>query len=383
MLARSHKRSERYRPDRTVTWPRASRRSLVGCYRVVSPELGSLRAELRAAGAFETCELRSWGKLACLAVALAGCLIGLVRAAPLAAPLWIIAAGVCCTSIAMLGHEGSHRSFSRSPARNALLVYLTFPLFTGLGALYWRDKHDRRHHAHPNVEGLDPDIQPFPFASSHGGHDACGRLQRGFQRMFQRWLFWPMATLMPVGMRRSSLLFFARYDRKRTAAWWIELACTVGHYAAWIVIPSLIWGPLAAVGVYLALWAVVGVCLALIFAPAHMGLPIVARPNHDWQHQLETTRDLALPRAISFFFIGLDHQVVHHLFPRIPHQHLPRAARVTRAWCERHGVTHHREPYLAALRTAERFMRTAWAVDAAVIETATVVPDSPTAANQP
>jgi fatty acid desaturase len=91
-----------------------------------------------------------------------------------------------------------------------------------------------------------------------------------------------------------------------------------------------------------------------------MGLPIVAEPNHDWQHQLATTRDLRLPSAISFFFIGLDYQVEHHLFPRIPHQNLPHAARITRAWCAQHGLQHHTEPYLAALADSGRFMRDAW-----------------------
>jgi fatty acid desaturase len=325
----------------------------------VSVELGSLRAELRDAGVFETCERRSWAKLAVLAATLVGCLAGIAHWGWSGALLWIPAAAVCCTSMAMLGHEGSHRSFSRSPTRNALLVYLMFPLFSGLGALYWRDKHDRRHHAHPNVEGLDPDIKPFPFASSRGDHDACSRGERWFQRMFQRWLFWPMATLMSTGMRRSSLLFLARHPRKGERAWWIEVACLVGHYAGWLVIPSLVWGPVA-IAVYLAIWAVVGVCLALVFAPAHMGLPIMGEPNHEWQHQLATTRDLQLPRAISFFFIGLDYQVEHHLFPRIPHQNLPRAEQITRAWCQRHGLPHQRAPYLTALADSERFMRDAW-----------------------
>jgi fatty acid desaturase len=303
-----------------------------------------------------------------LAAIFAASLIGLTRTGSLAAPLWISVAAVCCTSIAMLGHEGSHRSFSVSPTRNALLVYLTFPLFSGLGALYWRDKHDRRHHAHPNVEGLDPDIKPFPFASSRGDHEACSAGERWFQRVFQRWLFWPMATLMPIGMRRSSLLFLARHSGKRERTWWIEVVCLVGHYAGWIVVPSILWGPFAAAGVYLSIWGVVGVCLALVFAPAHMGLPIVGVPNHEWQHQLATTRDLQLPRPISFFFIGLDYQVEHHLFPRIPHQNLPLAARITRDWCERHGLQHNAAPYLSALAGAERFMRDAWSKDAVLPE---------------
>jgi fatty acid desaturase len=106
------------------------------------------------------------------------------------------------------------------------------------------------------------------------------------------------------------------------------------------------------------------VCLALVFAPAHMGLPIVKRPSHDWRHQLATTRDLELPRAISWFFIGLDYQAEHHLFPKIPHANLPLAARITSAWCAEHGVEYRSDPYLKALASARRFIARAWAAEA-------------------
>jgi fatty acid desaturase len=106
------------------------------------------------------------------------------------------------------------------------------------------------------------------------------------------------------------------------------------------------------------------VFLALIFAPAHIGLPIMREHHHDWIHQLETTRNLQLPRAISFFFIGLDYQVEHHLFPKIPHQNLPRAAEITRAWCAKNGVVYHTVPYLFALGDAAHFIAHAWSRDA-------------------
>jgi len=329
----------------------------------IEANLGDLRAKLLAAGVFEPRELRGWVKLAALATALAGCLLGIAWLGWWGVPLAIPTAAALSTSIAMFGHEGSHRSFSRSARRNALLVYLAFPMFAGLGALYWRDKHDRRHHAHPNVEALDPDLTPFPFASSRGGHEASGRATRWFQRVFQRWLFWPMATLMTIGMRRTSLAYLAHQPRRR--AWWIEVGCLAVHYTGWIVVPALVWGPLVAIGTYFAIWALVGVYLALVFAPAHMGLPVLARPTHDWQHQVATTRDLQLPRAVSFFFVGLDYQVEHHLFPRIPHQNLPLAARITRAWCQHRGVAHQAVPYLAALANSARFMASAWSRDAA------------------
>jgi len=323
----------------------------------MAKELGSLRAELRLAGVFEFREARSWVELGIMAAVVAGCLFGISQLGWIGALFLLPITSVFATSISMFGHEGSHRSFSASPARNALLTYICFPLFSGLGSLYWHNKHDRLHHGPPNVEGKDPDIRPFPFASSKGDHDKCGPKARWFQRNFQSWAFWPMATLMSLGMRRSSMVYLWQYENKRDRRWILDVACMTVHYTAWIIIPSIVWGPLVGFGVYSFMWAGVGICLALIFAPAHMGLPIVTEQNNDWIHQLETTRNLELPRPISFFFIGLDYQAEHHLFPKIPHANLPRAAQITREWCAKHGVVYKSEPYLAALVDAARWMR--------------------------
>ena len=330
------------------------------------PELGSLRTELRAEGLLEYRELRSWLKLVVLLAGTAGCFVALALTGWWLGFVVFPVAAVLATAAAMFGHEGSHRAFSASPFRNAVVQYFAFPMFSGLGALYWRDKHDRLHHGHPNVEGKDPDIKPFPFASSRRGHELSGPRERWFQRRFQAWAFWPMSTLMAIGMRRSSILFMLRYPRRSgfTRTWFADLACMSMHYIGWLVIPSLVWGPLIAFAVYVALWGLVGVCLALVFAPAHIGLPIVQEQNHDWLHQLETTRNLEMPRFISFFFIGLDYQVEHHLFPKIPHRHLPRAAVLTARWCKRHGITYQSEPYLAALVDSAQFMAHAWSRDA-------------------
>jgi fatty acid desaturase len=327
-------------------------------------ELGSLRAELRLAGVFEFRERRHVVVLCARLAALIGCFAGIVAFGWVGALVLIPLAGVLSTSIAMTGHEGSHRSFSASPARNAMLTYFAFPLFSGLSSLYWHYKHDRAHHGHPNVEGVDPDIRPWPFVSSKADHERSTPGLRWFQRNFQGWAFWPMALLMALGMRRSSLLFIARYRDKRDRKWRTEVACLAVHYSLWMIVPTIIWGPLAGIGVYTATWAIAGVCLALVFAPAHMGLPIVVEQNRDWIHQLETTRNLELPRPIGFFFMGLDYQVEHHLFPKIPHANLPRAAEITRAWCAQHGIIYMSMPYLAALENASQFIHTAWQRDA-------------------
>jgi fatty acid desaturase len=326
-------------------------------------ELSALRAELRAADVFEHAELHSWIKLGGLLAGLAACLVAIAWGGFWLALPAVPVAALCATSAAMLGHEGSHRSLSPSPTRNALMVLVAFPLLSGLSGLFWRNKHDRLHHGHPNVVGVDTDIAPFPFVSSREEHERCGPKRRWFQRNLQGSIFWPMSTLMAVGMRASSIIYLARHVRRHGVdrAWALEIACLVAHYALWLLVPSLVWGPIAAFAVYSAVYAGVGILLALIFAPAHMGLPVTDGQHHDWRHQLETTRNLELPRVVSFFFVGLDYQVEHHLFPKIPHQRLPKAARIVRAWCAREGVPYLSEPYLGALADAARFMATAWA----------------------
>jgi fatty acid desaturase len=326
------------------------------------PDLGTLRAELRAAGVFEPREARNWAKLVVLLSCVAGCLIGIAHAPWWGVTLLIVAAGVFCTSVAMLGHEGSHKSFSRSAARNTILQYVTFPLFSGLSALYWREKHDRLHHGQPNVYDRDPDIKPWPFVSCREDHDQCPPWRRWFQRHFQSWAFWPATPLMAAGMRRVSIHFLIAYGRTQGVdrAWLLDVACLVLHYTMWMVVPSILWGPIIGIGVYTLVWGVVGVLLVLVFAPSHIGLPLVEHPRHDWVHQLDTTRNLQLPGVVSYFFIGLDYQVEHHLFPKIPHQSLPRAARICARWCRERGLPYKSLPYLAALGDSTRWIHAAW-----------------------
>lgn len=325
-----------------------------------------LRAELHAAGVFEHDERRGWTKLGILLAGIGACLTGVALGPTWAAFVLIPVASVFATTAAMLGHEGSHRSFSASPRSNALLNYIAFPLLSGLGAMYWRHKHDGSHHGHPNVDGADPDIDLWPMVGCQQGYERSGPFRRWFQRNLQGYAFWPLTLFLPLMMRTPSITHLVAVARKRgwTAAHVADAACLAAHYTLWLVIPSLVWGFWTAFGVYMALWTLVGVMLALIFAPAHMGLPVIVEQNTDWQHQLETTRNLRLPRGLSWFFVGLDYQVEHHLFPKISHQHLPRACEIVTAWCARVGVPHMTVGYKEAVVSVTRFMRDAWQLPA-------------------
>jgi linoleoyl-CoA desaturase len=262
----------------------------------------------------------------------------------------------------MSGHEAAHGSFAAGKAHNELMLHLAFPLFGGLGAQHWKTKHNRRHHAHPNVVGRDDDIDLWPLAVSSVAHQGSSRPRRWWQRNLQGYLFWPLNLFLTFVMRMATWRHIAtevragRIDR----ALLLDIACLLAHYTLWLVVPAFCFGPLPAVLVYVGLWSMVGLLLGLVFAPAHMGLPIVDHKGDGWLHQLETTRNLMMPRWLSWFFVGLDRQVEHHLFPRIPHQELPRASQITSAWCARIGAPHHEIGYGSAIADVTRFMFRSW-----------------------
>jgi fatty acid desaturase len=266
------------------------------------------------------------------------------------------------SAAAMVGHEGGHRSFSASPLKNELLYHVLFPLLGGLSTLHWTDKHNVRHHGHPNIIDVDDDMELWPLANTRLAHTRAGPVRRAVQRHAQAWLWWPMTLLFTWSMKVDSVRFLTRHLRRKglTRAWALDAGAQVLHYVAWLVIPSFIWGFWPVFAFYLALFALVSLFLALVFTPGHMGLPIHHDHSDGYALQLETTRNLELPGWLSFFFIGLDHQIEHHLFPKIPHANLRRAAAVVRPWAERLGLPYHRLPYLSALAAVTRYVADAW-----------------------
>lgn len=342
----------------------------------------SLRDELAAAGLFQRCEARTWGKLGFLMTVIGGLLV-----AHAYLPFWWSAllapvTAFFCGVAAMIGHEGSHRGLSTAPWRNRLMFNLTFPVFGGVSGMYWHWKHDIQHHAYPNVADVDPDILLWPMASTADEYRRSSPARQWFQRRLQGAFFWPLCLFLVWSMRTSALAHLYRHARTKgmNRTWWIDVSCLALHVLGWVVVPTLFFGPWA-IALYALIWTFVGLVLSMVFAPAHIGMPVVEDTKDIWRLQFETTRNLKLPAWLSFFFIGLDYQIEHHLFPKIPHQRLPEAAAITRAWAERNGVPYHEIGYWDGVRDVTRFMGVAWEREAATLTSAspdgTVSPTAP------
>lgn len=58
--------------------------------------------------------------------------------------------------------------------------------------------------------------------------------------------------------------------------------------------------------------------------------------------QLKGTANFATSNKIILFFTGgLNHQIEHHLFPRISHVHYPKISAIVKDTCKEFGVQYH------------------------------------------
>ena len=267
----------------------------------------------------------------------------------------------------MIGHEGGHKALSDGSFQNSLVLYLSFPFIGGMSAQYWKDKHNIKHHTHPNIEGIDFDVDIWPMASCRQQHEASGPFRKFLQRKLQMYVFWPLSSLLPLSMRYSSFSFLIRAIRagRGTTAVWMDVLALALHYFVWLVVPPLVFGvsPLLTLGAYLAIWCLMGLYLTAIFSPAHMGLPIYRSHDDTWRLQLEVTRNLTMPAWLRFFFIGLDRQVEHHLFMRLPHQNMQKAVPIVRQWASEQGLPYQEISLWRGLLDVTRSMRDAWKLD--------------------
>lgn len=336
---------------------------------ITAADIRQVRLELTRAGVFEKNEARTFGKLVFL-LTVAFSLIAVHTVLPLWGTVLLLpVTALFLSAAAMIGHEGGHRSFSSNGLRSELLYHFVFPFMGGLGAIQWKDKHNVRHHGHPNVVGVDDDMELWPLAHTREEHLRAGPIRRFVQRHAQGWLWWPMTMLFTWSIKVDSIGALVRHAKKHgiTRAWVFDATAQILHYVAWLVLPSLAFGFLPVFGFYLALFGLLSLFLALVFTTGHMGLPIREAGEgalDGWALQLDTTRNLILPKWLSFFFVGLDFQIEHHLFPKIPHANLPRAAPIVQRWIEGLGLTYHRVPYGKALVDVTRYVANAWDIPA-------------------
>ena len=350
------------------------KRTTSGGAEMAEHPLANLRKKLKEENLLDKPTSKSWTKVIFLLVVVCALYIAHIYL-PLKYGLILIPiTALFSTTLAMTGHEGVHGSACRSKAGNVSLAAVVFPLFAGLSMEYWREKHNVKHHAQPNVVNKDPDIHSWPFTFSQEEYNTSGRIRQFFQRHLQGWTFWPISLLVGHLMRFDGLKYIAtkpfksKKNKRFTKIWLLDTSLMLVHFFLWLALPILLglsWQ--VTFGFYVLLWGLVGTYLTAIFIVGHAGRPIITEYDQNWRLQIETARRIKFGPIGSFFFVGLDYQIEHHLLPALSHFNLPKAAPLVKEYAEERGWQYQELGFLRALWESTVALQYAWKTPSLVL----------------
>jgi fatty acid desaturase len=245
---------------------------------------------------------------------------------------------VVFTQIGFIGHDAGHQQIFRSKRANQIVGLFYGNLAIGLSYGWWVDKHNR-HHANPNHEDKDPDIDIGALAFTSGQARAKRSRVTRFIARHQRYLFFPLLLLEAVQLHVASVQAVAG-GRLRNRAW--EVLLLGLHAVGYLAAVALVLSPLKAVVFVIVQQGLFGLYLGCAFAPNHKGMPVLAADDQrDFlRRQVLTSRNVHGSPLVDFVLGGLNYQIEHHLFPSMPRPHLRLAQPLVRAFCQQHGVTY-------------------------------------------
>ncbi|WP_026316464.1 fatty acid desaturase family protein [Actinokineospora enzanensis] len=241
---------------------------------------------------------------------------------------------VVFAQLSFIGHDAGHRQIFRGRKANDAVGFWHGGL-VGLSYSSWMDQHTR-HHANPNHEDDDPDIQ-IP-ALVFTPEQAAGK--RGFalwSAKYQAYFFFPLLLLEGFSLHVSSVKALWQKDLRARK---LEVVLMVGHLSAYLTAVFLVLSPLTGLVFILVHQCLWGVYMGCSFAPGHKGMPIVPTGQRlDFvRRQVLTTRNIRGGVWVDFTLGALNYQIEHHLFPSMPRPNLRRAQPIVRAFCARKGI---------------------------------------------
>lgn len=239
----------------------------------------------------------------------------------------------------------------------------------------WRYGHNARHHGATNVAGKDADVHFGPVRLTkdvaHTGWKQRLQLPFALFVLFPNFGFLMNLHFTGVNDLLEENGLSTKYDfikdrsaANRNAALKKALRKYGPHYFKEYVFFPALAGPMfwkVALGNYLAGLLRDLYSAATIFC-GHVGPEVASYPEGtktrhrgEWfAMQVESTNNFDVSHPVSVLCGGLDHQIEHHLFPRLPPNRLRQIAPEVEAACRAHGVRYRAKSWGETLRAALR-----------------------------
>ncbi len=241
--------------------------------------------------------------------------------------------------ISLLAHDCGHRQFSFHASRKNDWATLIFGnLLLGVSRQWWIDKHNE-HHGHPNQIDADPDVD-IPLLAFEEEQALDKRGLARFVVQYQAFLIFPLSLLQALSMHFKSVRFLIEKKAKSTLA---EALLLGAHFALYFGLLFSVLEPLPAMLFIAVHRGLFGMYMVSIFAPNHKAMPVLDRDSQlDFlRRQVLTSRNVIAHPITDFWYGGLNYQIEHHLFPRLPRNKLREAQPIIKDFCRAHSIAYH------------------------------------------
>jgi len=263
-----------------------------------------------------------------------------------------IGLGLFWQQAAFLAHDCLHGATFHDRKLDALAGWFYGNVLYGVSGLWWKDDHNK-HHAYTNcfdecgfIVDLQQNVRPF-FVQSKA---LLPYVTNAFERIIikiQHWSFIPVCLF--IG--RFAIIFvsgsspFARKVHE-----------IIGVLLHWCYVSALLYTflpdnyeRLTAFFIACSVEGILHIQLELShFCKTMMPLNDCTMTNFVI-FQLQTTRNIDCPEYLDWFHGGLQFQIEHHLFPRIPRHNLRKVMPFVKELCKKHNIEYEMKPFLSAL----------------------------------
>ena len=202
--------------------------------------------------------------------------------------------------LGLLAHEAAHRSHP---------VQRLFDFAMG-SFEQWKHTHQRGHHVHTNT-AHDPDLQFGALMRVHPTQP-----WRWYHR-HQWWYQWLLFPWVALALRVSGLVHL--YCREPWTTVVVQHLCALPAFAIDVVYPAWRWG-VVGLSHYALTCVVLGWVYGALFSVSHVNDRVHWDDDSGTSHvdhQLRATADWRPGCAwTNWATVGLNHQAVHHVYPR-------------------------------------------------------------------
>jgi len=234
-----------------------------------------------------------------------------------------------------MGHDFCHNAFTHSRYYDTLISEI-LSLFAGISCQWWKHTHNV-HHIVTNSLEFDPDIQHLPiFAVTNKYFKSVFSLFHGrvlhfdkfaqFCVTYQNLLYYPIMCFSRINLYVQGIILHLKskdYIPFRA----LDLISIILYFAWYFYLLSLLPTLERQILYFLISHAITGL-LSVQITISHFAMPVyedVVSDEYKYNFpkvQMNHSMDVDCPGWLDWLHGGLQFQVVHHLFPRIPRHNL-------------------------------------------------------------